>query len=267
MSTTTTTAVPASTAQGTVGTARLVLLHTKFQFLETVRIPIAVIGNLLFPTLAVFFFVVPQPAAQEVPAVATAMVGQLAMFAVMSTFLFSFGIGVAEDRAQPFEPYMRTLPAGAGPRMAGRLINGCIFALMALVPLVLVGWFLTAAEVSMAVLLLAAALILVIGAPFLMLGLAIGYSISAKAALAVVQVVLFPLAFAGGLFMPAELFPDWLDRFSQFLPSRAGRELLIQVLTGSDAYPLALPVLLGWGALFTALAVVAYRRDQGRRFH
>jgi hypothetical protein len=29
----------------------------------------------------------------------------------------------------------------------------------------------------------------------------------------------------------------------------------------------ALPVLLIWGALFTALAVMAYRKDQGRRFH
>lgn len=263
----TTTAMPAPGAQGTVSAARLVLLHTKFQFLETIRIPIAVIGNLLFPTLAVFFFVVPQPAAQQNPALAAAMVGQLAMFAVMSTFLFSFGTGVAEDRQQPFEPYVRTLPAGAGPRMAGRLITGCIFALMALVPLVLVGWLLTAAEVPVPVLLLAAALILVIGAPFLMLGLAVGYSLSAKAALAVVQVVLFPLAFAGGLFMPAEMFPDWLDTFSQFLPSRAGRDLLIGVLTGAEAYPLALPVLLAWGALFTALAVLAYRRDQGRRFH
>ena len=69
MSTTTTTAAPASTAQAAGGTARLALLHTKFQFLETVRIPIAVIGNLLFPTRPRSFFVVPQPAAQEVPAV------------------------------------------------------------------------------------------------------------------------------------------------------------------------------------------------------
>ena len=36
---------------------RLALLHARYQFLETVRVPIAVIGNMLFPALAMFFFV------------------------------------------------------------------------------------------------------------------------------------------------------------------------------------------------------------------
>lgn len=38
----------------------LVLLYAKYTIVETIRIPIAVLGNLIFPTLAMFFFVVPQ---------------------------------------------------------------------------------------------------------------------------------------------------------------------------------------------------------------
>lgn len=76
----------------------------------------------------------------------------------------------------------------------------------------------------------------------------------------------FPLAFAGGLFMPPEVFPAWLDAFSQALPSRAGRDLLVQALTGQPAFALAVPVLAGWAVLFAVLAVWAYRRDEGRRF-
>jgi ABC-2 type transport system permease protein len=82
----------------------------------------------------------------------------------------------------------------------------------------------------------------------------------------VVQVLLFPLAFAGGLFLPPQTFPGWLDAVSQALPSRAGRDLLVQALTGEAAYAGALPVLVGWGVLFAALAAGAYRRDEGRRF-
>ena len=33
----------------------LVVLHARFQFVETVRIPVAVLGNLLFPALALAF--------------------------------------------------------------------------------------------------------------------------------------------------------------------------------------------------------------------
>lgn len=249
-----------------VSTLSFALLHTRYQVLETVRIPIAVIGNMLFPALAMFFFVVPQAGVAGDPVVATAAVGQLAMFAVMSTCLFTFGAGAAEDRALPFDPYVRTLPAGPAPRMIGRMMTGGIFALLGLVPLVLIGWLFTEAAVTPVQFGLGLVVIAAVALPFLGLGLGIGYSMSSKAAIAVVQVVLFPLAFAGGLFMPPEVFPGWLDEISRALPSRAGRDLLVQTLTGSPAGAGALPVLLGWGVLFTALALWAYRRDEGRRF-
>ena len=102
----------------------LAVVHARFQFLETIRIPIAVIGNLLFPSLALLFFVIPQRAVADDPGIATAAVAQLGVFAVMSTCLFSFGVGVSEDRAMPFDPFLRTLPAGAGPRLIGRVLNG-----------------------------------------------------------------------------------------------------------------------------------------------
>lgn len=37
---------------------RLTLVHTWFQFLETVRTPISIVGNCLFPALILLFFVV-----------------------------------------------------------------------------------------------------------------------------------------------------------------------------------------------------------------
>lgn len=247
----------------------LTVLHTRYQFVETVRVPIAVIGNLMFPGLALLFFVVPQRAVADDPVIAAASVTQLGVFAIASTCLFTFGVGVAEDRALPFDPYLRTLPAGPGPRLAGRVLNGMLWALLALVPLVVIGIVLTAASVPPGRVVAGLAMVPVVALPFLLLGLALGYSLSSKAAIAVVQAVLFPLAFAGGLFLPPEAFPTWLDAISKALPTRAARDLAIQVVTGADgyAYALALPVLLAWTAAFAAFAVVAYRRDEGRRFH
>ncbi|WP_402469858.1 ABC transporter permease [Isoptericola aurantiacus] len=264
------TAAPAASPQvapsGTVHPVRLTWLHLKFQFLETVRIPIAVLGNMLFPSLAMFFFVVPQSAVAQDPVISTMAVAGLAFFAVCSASLFTYGLGVAEDRQLPFDPFVRSLPAGPGPRMAARILNGAIFALFGLVPLILIGWLFTAASVTLSALLAGIGTILVASVPFVLLGMAVGYSLSAKAALPVVQVVLFPLAFAGGLFLPPMMFPSWLDALSQATPTRAGRDLLVQALTGEPAYTLAWPVLLGWTAVFAVLAVGAYRRDEGRRF-
>lgn len=62
--------------------------------------------------------------------------------------------------------------------------------------------------------------------PFMLIGICIGYAFSSKAAIAVVQVLYFGLAFGGGMFLPPQIFPG---------------------------------VLL-------ALALLLFRRDEGRRF-
>jgi ABC-2 type transport system permease protein len=248
------------------GTARLTWLHLKYQFLETVRVPIAVLGNLLFPALAMFFFVVPQESVAGDPLAATVAVASLGLFAVCSASLFTYGLGVAEDRQLPFDPFLRSLPAGPAPRMVARIGNGAIFALFGLVPLVVIGWLFTEAGVTAPRLLAGVGTILLVSVPFVLLGMAVGYALPAKAALPVVQVVLFPLAFAGGLFMPPQFFPGWLDGISMATPTRAGRDLLVQALTGQPAYGGAWAVLAGWVVVLGVLAVTAYRRDEGRRF-
>lgn len=249
-----------------VSTVRLTRLHLRYQFLETVRIPMAVLGNLLFPALAMVFFVVPQAEVADDPVASTTAVASLGLFAICSASLFTHGLGVAEDRAQPFDPFLRALPAGPAPQVAARVLNGGIFALFGVVPLVLIGWLFTAASVTWGQLLLGVVVLLVTSVPFVLLGLGIGYSLPAKAAVPVVQLVLFPLAFAGGLFMPPQFFPDWLSVVSQVTPTRAGRDLLVGALTGADVYPAAWPVLVGWTVVLAALTVWAYRRDEGRRF-
>ncbi len=247
------------------GALQLTRTHARYQFTETVRIPIAVIGTSLFPALSLLFFVVPQPFAQD-PVAATAAASQLALFAVMSVCLFTYGVGVAEDRALPWDGYLRTLPVGSGPRLVGRLLNGLGFVLLGLLPVALIAWLLTAATLPPSRLAFTAGALLLAGTPLFALGITIGYSLSTKAALAAAQSLLLPLAFGGGLFLPPETFPSWLDDFSTWLPTRAGRDLLVSATTGETLPGTAPVVLLGWTLLFGVLAVQAYRRDEGRRF-
>ena len=244
---------------------RLTGLHTRYQFTETIRIPIAVIGTALFPSLSLLFFVVPQPFAQD-PVAATAAAAQLCVFAVMSVCLFTYGVGVAEDRALPWDGYLRTLPVGPVPRLTGRLLNGLAFVVIGLAPLVLIAWLFTAASLPLSRLALTLAALLAAGVPLFAIGISIGYSLSTKAALAVAQSLLLPLAFGGGLFLPPETFPGWLDAISRWLPTRAGRDLVVAATTGADLPGPALVMLAGWTVLAGSLAVWAYRRDEGRRF-
>jgi len=254
-------------AEGRLARAvRLSLVHFRFQFIEILRTPIAVIGNLAFPAIALLFFVVPQAAVAQHPVAATSATAQLAAFAIASTCMFTFGLGVSEERSKPFAPYQRTLPVGALPPLAGRVLNGIVWSYIALVPLVVVGWLGTSAELDPARILPVLVTVIGIATPFTLLGLAIGYAMSPKAAVAVVQLTLFPLAFAGGMFMPPEIFPGWLDAMSSFTPTRAVREVFVATAAGTPLDAKFVLVLLGWIVLFATLATIAYRRDEGRNF-
>lgn len=248
------------------GAGRLTVLHARYLVLEALRTPIAVIGTAFFPALALLFFVVPQSAVADDPPSATAAAAQLSMFAVISVCLFSFGAAVAEDRSLPWDPYLRTLPAGATPRILGRLLTGLVFALIGIAPVVVIAALLTAATLTPAQAVLGLAALVGGAVPFLGIGLALGYSLSPKAAVPIAQVILFPMAFAGGLFLPPETFPAWLDTISRLLPSRAGRDLVVAAVGSGDLALESVLVLVVWAVLGLGLAGWAYRRDEGRRF-
>ena len=275
MTTTTSTSRPAgsptATAPGGRGAslrriARLSLVHARFNLIETVRVPIAVIGSLVFPALALLFFVVPQRAVADDPAFATQAVIALSVFAVMSNGLFGFGISIAENREKPWDPYLRTLPAPGIVRVAGLVLATGTLGLVAIVPLVVIGALLTAAEASIGQVLLGFLALAITGLPTMFIGMAIGLSLPSKAAIAVVQVVMFALAFGGGLFLPPMMFPTWLDTLSRFLPTRQARELVIWAVQGGSLEWWAPVGALVATAVLLALVLVLIRRDQGRRF-
>lgn len=252
-------------AAGAPSWGALTVLHTRYQVLQTLRIPIAVIGTLVFPALSFLFFVVPTDVAGRQES-ATAAALQLSVFAVMGVCLFQFGVGVAEDREKPWEQYLRTLPAGPSPRLLGRLLAGVVMALASLVPLVLLAGVATEAALPVGRVPVVALALVAAAVPLLGIGLTVGYGLVPKAALGVAQALFLPLAFGGGLFLPPEIFPGWLDAISQWLPTRAGRDLVIAAGGGPGASVLDIVVLTGWAVAAMAAAVLAYRRDEGRRF-
>lgn len=242
------------------------LLHTRYQLLEQVRVPMAVVGNIAFPALSFLFFIVPQTALREDPEAATSAAGQLALVSVLSVCLFSFGLGTAEERSTPWDPYLRTLSAGVVPRLGAKVVTGLAFAAVGVGVIAAIAALLTTATATPGQLLTAVLALLVAGTPFLLMGISLGYLLPVKAALPAVQMIFLPMAFAGGLFLPPWLFPGWLDTISLLLPSRAGRDLVVAQLTSTAVPTSALVGVVVWTLLMGALAAWAYRRDEGRRF-
>ncbi|MBM0225622.1 MULTISPECIES: ABC transporter permease [Micromonospora] len=242
----------------------LALVHARYQLLEIVRIPVAVFGSAFFPAAAMLFFVV--PFAGDDAAGATYATGAMVTFAVMSANIFQYGVGVAEDRDQPWNPYTRTLPAGPAPRLAGRILAGLVLTYLSMLPVVVIAAVGTAARVTAVQFLLGAATVAVISVPFTLLGLAVGYSLPSKAAIVVAQIIFFPLAFGGGLLSGPDDAPGLIKAVAPFLPTRGAVELMWAATTDWRPDQVSVVMLGVWIVVLAAIAGWAYRRDEGRRF-
>lgn len=243
----------------------LALVNARLNLVETVRIPIAIISTMFFPAVAMIFFVV--PFAGDQPVAATFATASMVTFAIMSTNLFGYGIGVAEDRALPWDAFTRTLAAGPGPRLTGRVLAGLVLTIASLAPVVLIAAVATEATIEPGQFALAAATVVVIAIPFTLMGLTIGYSLPSKAAIAVAQVLFLPLAFAGGLLSAPGQAPGWVEPIAPFVPTRGAAELMWSAVGDHSVDRTAMITFAGWTLVLAASAVWAYRRDEGRRFH
>ena len=125
---------------------------------------------------------------------------------------------------------------------------------------------LTKATTTVVGLVLGAGAALIATVPFTLMGLAIGYGMPMKAALAVSQVLFFPMAFLGGLMSSPTEAPQFVQAVAPYLPTRGAAELMWAAVLDHSPDPKALVMLGVWTVALAGLAVLAYRNDQGRRF-
>ncbi len=263
----TATTAPSDTSPArTVAALPLYAMHVRMLVIETLRVPIAVIGTMAFPALSLLFFVVPNRVVADDPVFATQAVASLAVFAVMVSALFNLGLTIAENREKPWDPYLRSLPLPAAVRISAQLTSTAVFSFLSIVPVLIVGALATEASVSAIALIAGLVVLALTSIPFLLIGAAIGYAFSSKAAIAVIQVGMFGFAFGGGLFFPPQLFPEWLETISRFFPSRHARELTLAAIEGTTPELWMLAGAVIWTLATAALALWLYRRDEGRRY-
>ncbi|MEV4289945.1 ABC transporter permease [Nonomuraea bangladeshensis] len=244
--------------------SNLVVAHTRYLLLEQIRVPIGLLASSLFPAVSMVAFVV--PFAGQDPVAATTATGSLMFFGAMSAALIGLAISVSQDRELPWNPYLRTLPAGPFPRFAGRMLSTLAVMLVSVVPVIVVAALFTEATITPARLLLGLGALVAGSVPFMLMGLLVGLLLSSKAAMAVAQVLFFPMAIVGGLLLPPQILPAFVQVVSPYVPTRGAAELIWWAVAGTAPGTVPLVMLAVWTVAMAVAAAWAYRRDEGRRF-
>ena len=241
---------------------KLALAHAHAETMTMARYPAYAVPTVAFP--GILMLLVGSRFERGEP---ERMLAGFAAMALLTVTFFQFGVGIATARMTPWETYLRTLPASATTRLAGRVLSALVFAVATVGVVAVVGIAVYGARLSPARFAALGASLLIGCIPFALLGVAFGYWLPPRAALPIANIVFLPLAIGGALWARPEGLPHVADVASQTLPTRSWMEVLDSVTTGDDPLPLHhVAALIGWSAVFFAAARVGYRRDEGERF-
>jgi ABC-2 type transport system permease protein len=189
-----------------------------------------------------------------------------AAFAVIGVALFQFGIGIATERTSPWESFMRTLPIPTSARFIARMASALVFAFAAAGLVCLLGALAGHVEISAVAWLRLAVGLGAGGIVFGLIGIAIGYWASPKAALPIANLIYLPLAFVGGLWLPPSMLPSIIAKISPYTPARQYGELVWAAVAGDPWPASAFGILAVYAVALIGLVVWGYRRNEGQRY-
>jgi ABC-2 type transport system permease protein len=240
---------------------KLAFLHAKTATRELLRYPSFSIPTLALPALFFTFFALPRAHGR-----ADVLVASFVAYAVLSVAFFQFGVGIAADRARPWERFVRTLPVGPGSRLLGRVMSAAVFAAAAVAAVLAVAIPTTHPGLSLHEWLRLAIALVVGSIPFTLLGIALGYWLPPRSALPVANILYLSLAYVGGLWTGPRGLPRVVEETGRALPTRQWGDVLWPAATGAPWQPEHWAALAAYTALFAAVAAWGYRRDEGERY-
>lgn len=249
--------------------ASLLVYYIYCEIVKLLRLPVFIIPSLLFPVMFFAMFGLPniRYTFQGVPAGPYLLVSY-GGYSTMFVALVSFGAAVASERGLSWNKLLRVTPLNPLVYFTAKIVMAIFIGLLSLIVLFVFGALV--GKVSMNLLTWGELTgLLVIGMiPFIALGLLLGYVAGPNSAGAIASMAFVPLAFASGLLLPLQFLPDFVRTIAPYLPTYHVGQLGWIVLGAGDGIALWIHLLwlAGYTIVFLALAMVAYRRDEGKNF-
>lgn len=250
-------------------TLRIHLLEIKYEFLKALRLPAYALPTILFPIVFYIFFGVMFGSRAKGPVnMGSYLIATYGAFGVIGASLFGFGVSVAIERGQGWLEAKRTTPMPISAYFVSKLAMAMLFSAIIVLLLFATGIAFGTVHLSLGQ---AASLlgILVTGSiTFCALGLALGFMAGPNSAAPIVNLIYLPMSFLSGLWIPILYLPEALQKLALWLPPYHLAQLALRVIGASSNKPILLHVgaLAAAAVLFTGVAYVGYRRDEGKQY-
>ena len=247
----------------------LLAAQVRAELIRVLRAPDYLAAVVVLPTVLFLLFGVPNASVllPDGTTLGRHIVPSFGVYGLLSTVLFAFGEGIANERGQGWLRLMRAAPLPAWLFLAGKLVVGLVTAL-AVVGLLFTVAALVAGIGMTPVEWLLLGVILVTGAAVLApIGFLIGFWVRPSSAGAVSLLLLLPISYLSGSWQPVETLPEGIRGISAFLPTFHYAQLA-RAAVGVPVDGLALHAawVVGSGVVLGAVALWGYRRAAGTQF-
>lgn len=232
------------------------------EILQNLRAPEFMVPTLILPVAFYSFFALATPGGGGQAAIY--LLATYGVFAVMGPSIFGFGVSVATEREKGWLQLKRVAPASAVGYILAKLVATLMFASISVALVYAVAGFAGGVALPRGSWALLLAVHVLSAIPFVLIGLTLGFSLGANAAVAVVNIVFLGLAALGGLWLPISMFPEFLKAAAVYLPSYHLGEVALWVVDREgdrDLVPHLLAVA-GMSAGLSVLALLAWSRQR-----
>lgn len=190
------------------------------------------------------------------------MVSMAAYGAFMAAM--SSGGRTALERASGWQRQLRLTPLSPGGYLLAKGIAGMLAALPPIVLVSLIGGLVEGVDLPVAGWAQVVFGVWLATIPFAVLGLLVGQVATADSLQPITMTVMLLLAFIGGIFIPTQIFPQWLQDVAQALPSYWLAEVGHGALFGNTRTGTAILVLASYTVVLGFAVIRRYRRDSAR---
>lgn len=244
---------------------RLYALETKYEYLQRVRLRAYVMFALGFPILFYTLFATIFTRGSNASSVpfSAYYLATYGAFSVISTALFTFGVGLATERGQGWLLFKRATPMPIEAHFVAKILVSLLLSATIVVVLTACGVLFVGLRLPIAVWARLASTLVAGAIPFCAMGLAIGYWAGPNSAPGLANLINMPMAIVSGLWIPFEFLPAALKRIAPWTPAYHFGQLSLGALgfapdgtvTGHVA------ALAAFSALGLIIAATGYRRD------
>jgi len=244
------------------------------EFIKLIRVPAFSVTSIVLPSMFYAFIGLGQAKEPLFPG-AQVTFGQyflasMALYGVANVMVLGFGISLANERGQKQDLLMKSTPLPAPVYFTAKALSALAVAFISIVVLSLFAAIAAGVHLSASQWLTLFSRAMLCSIPFIGLGFALGYIAGPNSAPAVTNLIYLPTAFASGLFFPLRLLPHFLQNIAPYLPLYRAAQLVwdsVGAPIEGGSISTDWLYMAGYAVGFFALALWAYRRDQGKKFN